>query len=101
MEVKVLENQSLFDLAIQACGSIEAVFGIAGLNGLSITDALMIGSLLELADDPEGGNTQISAYYYHRQLYPATEISSSGPGSVDVTDDGIGFMAVEIDNLIQ
>jgi len=32
MEVKALVGQSLFDIATQKCGSIEAAFDLAGKN---------------------------------------------------------------------
>ncbi len=42
-----LEGQSLLDLALQECGSIEAAFDMAVQNGLSVTSELTSGQLLE------------------------------------------------------
>lgn len=72
-DVRVSINQSLFDIAIQQCGSVEAVFAIAELNGLSITDALESGVLLEIpewvvVDKP------ITDYYKAKGLRPATDL---------------------------
>ena len=39
MQVVVLHNQSLLDLALQHTGTIESIFELAMLNNLSITDA--------------------------------------------------------------
>ena len=38
MQVVVLHNQSLLDLALQHTGTIESIFELAMLNNLSITD---------------------------------------------------------------
>ena len=104
-DVRVSINQSLFDIAIQQCGSVEAVFAIAELNGLSITDALEPGVLLEI---PEWVVVEkpITDYYKAKGLRPATDFPSTGSGSgegggiEDLLDDGIDFMAVEVDNVV-
>lgn len=44
--VKVLPSQSLYDIAVQHVGNVEAVFEIASLNGLSVTDDLTAGQSL-------------------------------------------------------
>ena len=38
--IKVMQGQSLFDVALQEMGSVEGVLKIALANGLSITEAL-------------------------------------------------------------
>ncbi len=83
--VRVHDGQSLFDVAIQTCGSIEAAFDIATLNGRSLTDILPPG--LELAV-PEAVNKDIANYYANRNITPATgtEIQPGG-GSFDTTFD--------------
>lgn len=52
MKVIVQDRQCLADIAIQVCGSLEAVFAIAAQNGLAITDDLTVGQVLDydLAD---------------------------------------------------
>lgn len=103
-KVIVLEGQSLFDLAVQACGSIEAAFAIAELNGLAITDELEVGSTLIV---PGSIAKQISDYYLVHGIKPATDAPTSGSGDGgtaggidDLLDDGIDFMAVEVDNVV-
>ena len=46
MKIEVKNRQCLVDIALQACGSVEAVFSIAERNGLAITDDLAVGQLL-------------------------------------------------------
>lgn len=46
MKVVVKNRQCLADIALQVCGSVEAVFSLAERNGLSITDELAVGQIL-------------------------------------------------------
>ena len=88
MEVKVLENQSLFDLAVQECGGIEAVFGLAVLNGLSVTDSVEPGTLLKLTSGLVASSA-IRGYYQARKLKPATNIELDENGEfTDWADNG-------------
>lgn len=74
--IHVAENQSLFDIAIQRLGSTEAVFELAILNGLSITDELAAGSLIDL---PEAWNkSSVADYFKNKNLVPATFQESAG-----------------------
>lgn len=52
MKTIAKHRQCLADIALQECGSFEAVFALAERNGLSITDDLEVGQMLayELAD---------------------------------------------------
>ena len=86
MNVKVLQGQSLFDIAIQHCGSVEAAFDLACENDLSLTSdvsGLTLKSVL-----PVTGT--IVKYYQNNNITPATY--------TDITrDEGIEFWAVEYD----
>lgn len=88
-EVTVLEGQSLFDLAVQTAGSVEAVFALAVANGLGITGTLQPGQLLATVTVREQG---IYAYYRAKGLAPAT-------GRVELPG-GIGYMGIGIDFII-
>ncbi len=93
MEAIVLDGQSLYDIAIQECGSVEAVIAIAILNDISVTDELQIGQLLQI---PEPVNKPIADYYKSRNLKPATA------GNLDLKnqDEGIGFWSIGNDFII-
>lgn len=95
-QVIVLESQSLFDLALQQCGGIEAVFDFAERNGLSITDQLSPGSKLHV---PEVVNQLVYSYYETRQLKPATDASIEVIDSL--RDEGIDFWAITVDFVVQ
>ncbi|OFX62691.1 MAG: hypothetical protein A2066_18840 [Bacteroidetes bacterium GWB2_41_8] len=71
-EIIVLEGQSLFDLAIQKGGSIEAVFGFAVDNNISVTDDLPPGiGLLP----PAMKIKQIVQYYSTHSIQPGTAVT--------------------------
>jgi hypothetical protein len=96
MEVKVLEGQSLFDLAVQACGSVESVISMAGLNDLAITDVLIAGSVI---GTPETLSKSVSEYYRMKGMRPATAVTISAMDNL--RDEGIDYWAVEIDFVVQ
>jgi hypothetical protein len=91
MEVKVLNGQSLFDLAIQAAGSVEAVFDIAAANGVSITDELQPGTILVI---PAVSNRQVADYYRSNSIRPATTL---GAHDVEFITEGINYWRIEYD----
>ena len=70
MKIAVRDRQCLIDIALQACGSVEAVFAIAERNGLAITDDLVVGQTLtyETADIED---KQVVAAYASSGVFPA------------------------------
>lgn len=105
-DIRVSVNQSLFDISVQQCGSIEAVFVLAARNGLSITDELDPGMLIEIAE-ADVMDAPVASFYKMKGLRPATDApstpstgSGSGGGIDDLLDDGIDFMAIEVDNVV-
>lgn len=70
MKIIVQDRQCLADIALQACGSLEAVFAIAEKNGLSVTDDLQAGQVLvyEMADVQ---NRQVVSTYKSDGVIPA------------------------------
>lgn len=69
MKVKVLDGQSLFDIAIQHCGDVQAVYDIAVLNNMSITDDVELGKYLIV---PESFDKDISTYMKQKNITPKT-----------------------------
>lgn len=87
--MKVKDNQSVFDLAVQYGGSAEAVIDIAFNNNLSITDLPQIGTILE---KPAIKEAEIQNEYDVKQFIPATgQIALPG---------GINYMGIEIDFMV-
>ena len=96
--VRIAANQSLFDISIQQCGGIEAVFEIAEQNGLSITDRLIAGSTIEISEDTMIDKTIID-YYQMKGIKPATDVTASAMDGL--RDEGIDFWAVAVDFVVQ
>lgn len=76
MNVTVKDRQSLLDVAIQVLGSAEGVFALAERNGLSITDRLTDGQVLEY-DMGDIVDTRTAELVAARGICPATEIPST------------------------
>lgn len=91
----VLEGQSLIDVAIQCCGSAEAAYEIAVLNGLSITDDLAAGRELNI---PTAVNATIVSYYTQKGIKPATGITTEAENAL--IGEGIEYWALEYDFVI-
>lgn len=70
MTVKVLDGQSLFDIAMQYLGDSSAAIHMALLNGISITDTLTAGQLLVL---PDVMDKDIVKYFKDKAINPATK----------------------------
>lgn len=62
-------RQTLFDIAVQHCGSADAAFEIAELNGLLPNDQ---PSTEEPLTVPEPANKKVAGHFANRHLVPAT-----------------------------
>jgi|26BtaG_2_1085354.scaffolds.fasta_scaffold01419_10 hypothetical protein len=94
MEVTVLNNQSVFDIAIQYCGSALASFEIAKLNQLQVTAELKPGQTLNIPNWKEGKD--VANYFENRKHQPATawDLESS---VIQPQPEGISYWAIGID----
>lgn len=73
MKTTARHRQCLADIALQECGSFEAVFAIAERNGVSVTDDLEVGQMLsyELTDVLD---KRVVAEYAADGICPATMV---------------------------
>ncbi|MDR2064396.1 MAG: hypothetical protein LBP85_01600 [Prevotellaceae bacterium] len=94
MEVKVLNNQSLFDIAIRELGSAEAAFDIALANNIGITDDLQPRQVLQIPQiQSDYVKKQTVDYYKINDIKPATAIDSE----INILLEGLEFWAIEYD----
>jgi hypothetical protein len=91
MQATVLTEQSIFDLAIQEAGTIEAAFAIAVANNISITALPDAG---ERVSGIEAIERPVTNYYANKGLIPATA------NLIGLEFEGIGYWGVEIDFII-
>lgn len=94
----ITERQSLIDTALQHCGSFESAFDTAQLNGLSITDDLNAGDLIEL---PQPDNQEVADYYAVNDLHPASAITQDQILDILGIGEGIEFWGIEFDFIVQ
>lgn len=80
-----IAQQSLLDLAIQGYGTVEAVVQLALGNGLSVTDELPAGFVVE-SMEYEGTNNEVADYFKKKGIVPATEINQEVEDILDNVD---------------
>lgn len=93
---KIGNNQSLFDIALQEFGSIEAIFNIIQdnqnlFNG--ITDNVNIGDEINIRAISDKENKTVKNYYKINKLKPATKDEL-------MINEGIGYWVIEQNNII-
>lgn len=94
MQSTARNRQSLADLAIERCGSIEAIFDVADRNGLAITDDLHSGQSVDFGSDA-AVKKQVVVRLESYGAIPATGITST---DADVCPyGGVGYMGIEYD----
>ncbi len=76
MKVTVKDRQSLLDVAIQVLGSAEGVLALAERNGISITDRLTDGQVLEY-DTADIVDSRTTKLLEARGICPVTEIPTN------------------------
>ena len=99
MKIIALHNQTLLDIAIRHCGSIDAVIDIAVLNNVSITDDLAPGLILEIPNNDYGAQEVIN-YFDINQLQPATALTEEQKALTE-GKSGIGFWEIGNNFIVQ
>lgn len=93
MEITVKDRQSLLDMQLVACGSIEGIIQMCAINDIGITDNLEDGQCIVTGDIYAD---QIVASYRSKGIAPATAIDSES----EQIFGGIGYMRIGIDFII-
>jgi len=95
----VLNGQSLFDIAVQSCGSAEAAFEIAALNDLPITADLNAGQEITAPNPSKGGelprNAAVVNYYRTNGIVPATGLEAAAGSNRYVDEFYVEFNYIE------
>lgn len=68
--IKAVEGQSLFDVAIERLGSLSAIFDLAVQNGLSVTEELQPGQVIELSTIVD---SDVSGYFEAKAVVVSTD----------------------------
>lgn len=90
--IYAIENQSLFDVAIQESGSILVAFDWALKNGLSLTEDLAPGQQLT-SPNSDFINADVAGYFKGKKQMIATGFNI-GDGQSMIPELGIGTMVI-------
>ena len=90
--IYAIENQSLFDVAIQESGSILVAFDWALKNGLSLTEDLAPGQQL-ISPNSDFINADVAGYFKGKKQMIATGFNI-GDGQSMIPELGIGTMVI-------
>ncbi|KMQ63004.1 hypothetical protein ACM46_13720 [Chryseobacterium angstadtii] len=93
MEIKVLNKQSILDIAIQHTGDVQNCFDIAIANGMAVSDLLTTGKALSVSDITNA-KADVLQYYQSKNIKPATGTTLSEERQVPSLK-GIGYMQLE------
>jgi len=94
--VRVEPGQSLIDISLQHCGSVEALLELAQANGLSPTDTLTAGAAFATAAP---SSRAVANLYAVNGIIPATAVTQAEELQT-IADEGIEFWAIEEDFII-
>ncbi|WP_312313359.1 hypothetical protein [Empedobacter brevis] len=100
MQIKVLHNQTLLDVSIYLFGTAKGGFQLAEANGLSVTDDVVAGQILEIPNGMDFGERLTVEHYQLRDLKPATAIQLETFEIIELPS-GIDYWAIQIDFEIQ
>lgn len=98
-QIIVLNNQTLADISIRYCGTIEALAEIAILNNFSITDDLVPGQLIQIPVK-DYGYQEVINYFAVNKIDPATALTEEHL-SLTEGNSGIGFWIIENNFIVQ
>jgi hypothetical protein len=85
MKYPTRDRQSIFDIAIQKRGGVEAAFALALENNLSLTEDLTVGQAVAVCGE---NNKTVSDFYTKKQLLPATGITGTWLDNISGNENG-------------
>ncbi len=98
MTATVEQGQSLKDIAIQYCGDAAALFSLALLNDISMTEDVAAGTQLQL---PPVVNPDVVKYFEQVKHFtnhiPATKLDEA---ESEAALEGIGYWTIGIDFIV-
>lgn len=99
MQITALHNQSLLDVAIRHCGTVEAVLDIAILNNISVTGELIPGQVIELPNN-DYGFQEVVNFFAANNIDPATALTQDDEALTE-GNSGIGFWEIGNNFIVQ
>jgi hypothetical protein len=96
IQITVLYNQTLQDIVIRYCGTIEALVQIAILNNISITQELVPGQLIQIPNK-DFDNQELVNYFNINKIQPACGFVGNTLPDVPT---GIDYMIIGTDFIV-
>lgn len=97
MQKTVLHNQSFADFALHHCGKLESLFDLSISNGVSITEEITPGTLLEVQDTVDKADDIVS-FYKLKNIKPASSFVGSTLPNIPT---GIDYMIIGTDFIVE
>lgn len=91
-KITVLHNQSLQDIALQRCGTIEAMADIVKLNNLSWTPDLVPGQIIQIPSK-DYGFQEVVNFFSTNKIDPANALTDEDKALTE-GNSGIGSMTI-------
>jgi hypothetical protein len=99
MQIIALHNQTLSDISVRHCGTIEALVAIAILNNISPTAELIPGQLIQIPLK-DYGNQEVINYFVVNKVEPATALTEEHNVLIE-GNSGIGYWIIENNFIVQ
>ena len=96
--ITILNNQSLYDIAIQYTGYATNALNIALANGINPTDDLVVGDTITISDDLEVDDAIVS-FYSNNNYIPASALTEAQLQEVEGCE-GIGCWTIGLDFIV-
>lgn len=94
--VKILDGQTIIDIAAQELGDLERSYEIAQMNGMNLTDELTAGEMIDVPDADISKRNIISLFADEANA-PASDTPESSTGILE----GIDYWIIENDFIVQ
>lgn len=89
--MKTKKGQNIFDIAVQEIGTASAAYDIASSNDMMVSDDPRVG--FDLIIPGIEVEKKVRDAFKRKDIYPASGVNNEY--------EGIGYWAIEIDNIVQ
>jgi hypothetical protein len=97
MQKQVLHNQSLLDFTLHHCGKLDSLFALAINNGVSITEEITPGTVLEVPDTIDKADDIVN-FFRFKNIEPACGFVGNTLPDIPT---GIDYMIIGTDFIVE
>jgi len=88
MKIKIQNNQSILDIALQTAGTVEAVFELMQANNLGLENSIPAGTEIQIPNYTQT-ETQVLKYFQTQKIEIATDFHQPAPEPEWILQQGI------------